>query len=91
MIKLKYSNDCGLWLDLLDLAGRSNTSVGEGCIHDALSMALHVQAFLRTHEPVTHQKAELLHSFQYELLVSDLIDSQILQVLGRQLEQIHAR
>lgn len=40
---------------------------------------------------MTHQKAELLHSFQYELLVPDLIDSQILQVLGRQLQQIHAR
>ena len=43
----------------------------------------------RVQVPLPHQKAELLHSFQDELLVSDLTDSQILQVLGRQLEQIH--
>lgn len=56
----------------------------------ARQQRLQVQELLKTNEPVPHQKAELLHSFQYELLVSDLIDSQLLQLLGRQMEQIHA-
>lgn len=38
-----------------------------------------------------HQWAELLHSLQYELLVSNLLDSQLFQVLRGQLEQIQTR
>lgn len=76
MIKLKYSDDCGWTCFPVQTT--------------ATQQHLHVQALLRTRAPVPHQKAELLHSFQDELLVSDLSDSQLLQLLGRQLEQIHA-
>lgn len=78
-----------LWVDLLSSAREqqpNNLSVG------AEDANAGIATLEDAHDRATaHQKAELLHSFQYELLVPDLIDSQILQVLGRQLQQIHAR